>query len=354
MPAAASTLDHRPGASAPSAVPLIPPVAPARARNPLTRAVLFLALLTALIGGVHASIHFGLRRISTSSFGITNRIVAGQINADIVVTGSSRAMVHYDPRVLSAATGLSVFNLGRNGSQTDLQLAVLKTYLAHNTAPRLVIHNLDLYAFATSHEIYDPAQYLPYLSEPTLYSAVRRVYPDAWKWKYLPLYGYIVPDTRFTWLLGLKRTFGFEPREDNIDGFVPRPWAWTNDFDAFRRANPQGTRTAFEPQGLRDLEDLLHICRDRGIRVLLVYSPEYFEIQPLQLNRAHIFTRFQALSRRFEAPLWDYSDTMLSRTRAYFYNSQHLNADGAAAFSQALAQRLAAPESAATLLAPRS
>jgi hypothetical protein len=228
-------------------------------------------------------------------------------------------------------------------------VAVLKSYLAHNTKPRLLIHNLDLYAFVTSREIYDPAQYLPYLGDAPLYATVRRIHPDAWKWKYVPLYGYIVPDMRFTWLLGLKRWIGFEPAEDQIDGFVPRRWAWSDDFEKFHRDHPDGYRTAIEPQGLRDLTELLALCAEKEIPVLLVYSPEYSEIQALQSNRAEIFAQFRELSTRFRAPLWDFSDSDICRTRAFFYNSQHLNADGAAAFSQALAQRLVSSGVIATL-----
>lgn len=320
-------------------------------RRQLPRLLAFFVLLGALVVGLHATIERGLRNITTSSFGATNRVVQGEINAQILITGSSRALVHYDPRVLSAATGLRTFNLGRNGSQTDLQLAVLKTYLAHNSAPQLIIHNLDLYSFTTSHEIYDPAQYLPYLGEPALYDAIARVYPEAWKWKHLPLYGYLVADLRFTWLLGLQRTLGRNPPEDHVDGFVPRPWSWTGDFDKFRRDHPQGVRTPIEPQGVRDLEALLALCRDRGIRLLLVYSPEYHEIQPLQVNRDRIFAKFRELSARYGATLWDFSDSTLSRSRLFFYNSQHLNAEGAHAFSQELARRLVAPSARATFFA---
>lgn len=324
---------------------------PARKFPGLTRILCFILFLAALVCALHTTIHFGLRRISTSAFGATNRLVNGKINAEILITGSSRALVHYDPRVLESVTGLKTFNIGRNGSQTDLQLAFLKTYLLHNAPPRLLIHNLDLHSFATSHEIYDPAQYLPYLNEQPIYDAVRRVYPDAWKWKYLPLYGYVVPDLRLTWLLGLKGFAGFEPPEDHINGFVPRAWAWTGDFEKFRRDNPNGVHTTLEPQGIRDLEELLALCKARGIRILLVYSPEYFEVQALQTNREQIVAQFRELSSRFAAPFWDFSDSSLGRSRANFYNSQHLNAEGAAAFTNELARRLAEPRAHAMLLA---
>ena len=124
-----------------------------------------LVLLLAIL--LNALITSGLRRINTSSFGVWNRIVDGTINAEIVISGSSRALTHYDPRTIEERTGLTAFNIGLNGSQTDMQLARLKTYLRHNKKPSLLIHNLDLFSFQTTHGgVYDPGQYVPYLEEP--------------------------------------------------------------------------------------------------------------------------------------------------------------------------------------------
>lgn len=305
------------------------------------RAITFISLLLALACAVHLLITAGLRRVETSAFGAANRLVDGQINAEIVITGSSRALVHYDPRLIQAVTGRTTYNLGRNGSQTDLQLAVLKTYLKHNAKPQVVIHNLDLFSFVTSHEIYDPVQYVPYLGEPAIYAAVSRTYPDAWKWKYLPLYGYVVPDLRLGWTLGLKRLVGVQPVEDHIAGFVPRSLPWTGDFERLRDTHPEGYLTPVEPQGVRDVEELITLCRTEGIPLILSYSPEYAGIFPLQKNRTVIFRLFQELSARHGVAFWDFSDSALGREKRYFYNSQHLNAEGAAQFSSEFARRIA-------------
>src|SRR5262249_43897425 len=73
-----------------------------------------LVLLLAIV--FNALITSGLRRINTSSFGVWNRIVDGTINAEIVISGSSRALTHYDPRIIEERTGLRAFNIGLNGS----------------------------------------------------------------------------------------------------------------------------------------------------------------------------------------------------------------------------------------------
>jgi hypothetical protein len=312
----------------------------ASTRCGVARILLFFGLFVGLLYVTHFAITTGLRRVETAGFGVTNRIVNGQVNADIVISGSSRAQTHYDPRIIAQATGLSTYNIGRNGSQTDLQLAVLKTYLQHNRKPKLIIHNLDSFSFVTSKEIYDPAQYIPYLSEAPIYEAVKKVYPDAWKWKYFPLYAYVVTDMRFAWLTGVKRWLGINPREDHIDGFTPRFTQWTGDFGEFKKQNPEGVKFEIEPVGVKDLTELALLCRSHGIPLLFVYSPVYLEMQLLERNRPDIFTTFTKIGMQFGAKLWDFSASSIAAKQSNFYNSQHLNADGAQQFSSEFAQKL--------------
>ena len=309
----------------------------------VSRVLCFFFLLVALAFVLDIVISSGLRRVKTSGFGVWNNIVDGRINADIVISGSSRALTHYDSRIIQDRTGLTTFNIGLNGSQTDMQFARLNTYLRHNTKPSLLILNLDLFSFQTTHGgVYDPGQYMAYLQEPTIYVALMRINPDTWKARYLPLYGYAVEGLRFTWLLGVMGYLGWSPVEDHFLGFNPRYLSWTGDFERFKDINPNGVRFEIEPDGVREMEELLRLCQEKRIAVLLVYSPEYAEMQALTSNRTQIFSKFEDLRERFDAGMWDYSASPISALREKFYNSQHLNAGGAAAFSKDLAARIAA------------
>lgn len=305
------------------------------------RITAFFAVAALAMWGLHLLINAGFRRIETSAYGVTNQIVSGRINADVVISGSSRALVHYDPRIVQHTTGHHAYNIGRNGAQTDTQLMMLKAYLRHNAKPKLVVHNLDLFSFVTSREIYDPAQYMPYLGEEIIYSGVARIHPHAWKWKYIPLYGYAVEDMRFTWLTGLKGFVGINPPEDHFQGFVPRYQKWTGDFERFRETNAGGVTFEIEERGVQDVTEIAELCRQHGIPLIFVYSPEYAEMQALERNRAEVFAKFREICARFNVQLWDFSDSPICRRQEWFYNSQHLNAEGAAAFSRDFAGRLA-------------
>jgi hypothetical protein len=303
----------------------------------------FFAVVALTAFGLDALINTGLRRVKTSEFGAFNRTMSGTVNAEILITGSSRALAHYDPSIIQSITGKTTYNIGLNGSHTDMQVALLKTYLRHNTKPEIVVHNLDTHSLlSTEEDLYHLGLYMPYLGEEDLYKALGEVRADVWRWKWIPLYGYAVEDMNFTWVDGLKGFFGINPPEDFFLGYNPRKPVWTDEFEHLRESHPHGVRIGINPEGEAAMQNLVELCRQQGIRLILVYSPEYDEMHDLTINRAEIFAKFKDLAKRYEVPFWDYSNSPLGQDRKYFNNSQHMNVVGASEFSRDLAHRIAA------------
>src|SRR5690349_10564607 len=127
-------------------------------KRSVTKVTLFFVVLAASAAALDRCVNTGLRRMAVGECGVSNQMLNGTINTEILINGSSRALCHYDPRIIEATTSLKAFNIGHNASQTDVQLAMLKTYLKHNSKPRLVIQNLDSFTFERSRQIYDPAK----------------------------------------------------------------------------------------------------------------------------------------------------------------------------------------------------
>jgi hypothetical protein len=306
----------------------------------LLRIACYFGILIAVIFLTNAAISAGLRRLKTSAFGAENQIMQGKVNAQVVIAGSSRAVAHYDPRTLEAVTGRTAFNIGRNGEQTDMQVAFLKAYLGHNQKPEVVIFNLDAFSFLTSQGVFEQVDYTPYIDDPALYDAIRKINPNAWKSRYIPLYGYVVEDMNFTWILGLKSFFGWTPREDYFLGFNPRARKWTTEFENLKASKPDGVRFEIETAGVEDVKGLIQLCQQNGIQLIFVYSPEYIEMQALTNNRQEVFGLFRELSTTYNVPFWNYSGWEFAGNKDYFQNSQHLNSIGAEVFSDDLAKRL--------------
>jgi hypothetical protein len=312
-----------------------------RRRGP-ARVVLFFAVVAGVLFGLDQVIDRGLRRISTGKYGSLNRIMSGRVGTDIVISGSSRAAFHYDSEKIREATGRSTYNIGQIGARVDVQLGMLKAYLKHNRAPKVVIQNLETSTFTMTarDQITDPGLFAPYLYEDELYRPLLRADPAVWKWRHLPLYVYTVEDLRFTWTRGFGGWLGIQGPETFRDGYNPSFERWGADFYAFRAYAAQGQIYPVDPAAVATLTELMQLCTQRGIALFLVLSPEFHEAQGTVRNRAEIFAVFQRLSVQFNAPFWDYSDSRLSRERDNFYSSQHLNADGATLFSADVGRRL--------------
>jgi hypothetical protein len=310
--------------------------------RPVLKILLFFSICGAIAVALHLMISLGLENIKTSDLGAFNRAMRGQVNADIVISGSSRAYCHYDPSIISEITGKKTFNLARDGSHTDLELGVLKAYLKHNKKPALIIQNLDMHTFVPTpkDEIPKPTQYIPYLDQPEIYNMIRGINPGAWKWKAIPLYGYVVEDVNFGWLQGFKGLLGRNSPEDHIDGYFPADRQWNKDFDRFKMKHPNGVGFQVDPRGVQVVEELISICKTNGIQLALVYSPQYYEMLDLVTNRAEVFTAFREISERTGTPFWDYTQASYCHDKKYFYNSQHLNRTGAEIFSRELSLRL--------------
>jgi hypothetical protein len=80
------------------------------------RIAYFLGIVALLAFVMNAVVTSGLRRDTNSEFGVWNQVMGGKVNAQVVITGSSRAALEYDPRIIESVTGRTSFNLGRNGN----------------------------------------------------------------------------------------------------------------------------------------------------------------------------------------------------------------------------------------------
>lgn len=80
-------------------------------------------------------------RVHRDEIGKLNYI-ADSAQADIVILGSSRALHHYVPRIITDSTGMSCYNCGIEGSNIFLNYALLRALL-QRYRPRVVVYELQ-------------------------------------------------------------------------------------------------------------------------------------------------------------------------------------------------------------------
>jgi hypothetical protein len=298
-----------------------------------------LFVLFMLAWGVQKVLVAGLRRSTSGSLGTVNQVVHGHIDAEILISGSSRAVYHYDPKIIEAYTGKTTFNIGRDGTRTDEQAALLRVYLRHNRKPEYLIQSLDPRALTPDGEVTDASQLIPWLNEEVFYQNAFSHRRYFWIYRQVPLVGII---RHRAVKLGLQGLFGIPDHGNNrVAGYSPQDKVWNDDFEKFHALHPNGIEYPVNPKGVNVMRDILDLCRQEGIKIILVYSPEYIEGQRVTRNRPQIISSLQSLADEFRAPFWDYSHDPISSEKDCFYNSSHLNQKGATAFSKLVGARLA-------------
>lgn len=109
----------------------------------------------------------------------------------------------------------------------------------------------------------------------------------------------------------------------------------------FAEAHPNGYEQIWKQSMVDELGRFLQECQENGLRVALVYPPEYSGARDLLNNRREIFALYHRLAAEYGVDFLNYSYHAMTNDTKYFYNSQHLNRSGADLFSATLADDLA-------------
>ena len=305
----------------------------------LSECALFLLLLTIGAYCLDALLSAGLKKSRAGDLGIWNEIYAGNINAEIVIYGSSRAAVHFDPHIIAEGTGLSTYNLGIDGHNFWLQYLRHSLFLKHNPKPKVILQSIDVSTLERRNNLYNPEQFLPYVLHDGQVADFTSVYEG------FSFLDYHVPLLRYYGrrgaVLAAMRSL-WDPSADEPDrvlGYKGQELSWNEDWNRVKQ--DLGFREALlDLPTVALFETYLRECRDLGIKVIFVNTPEFVEAHDLITNRAEVLDVFRKMSEKFGIPLLDYSNSPISFQTKYFYNSQHMNREGAELFTEDLARAL--------------
>lgn len=300
------------------------------------RQALFFFLPVLVIGYVADAIFTqSLRRSRNYQFAVWNDIFNGTIDAELVVYGSSRAWVHFDPKIITDSLGINAYNLGIDGHNFWLQYLRHSLLLEHNDVPKIIIHSLDYSTLQKNPDLYNLDQFLPYMMNN------RKIIEATESYNGFNFYDYRVPFIRY---VGKNETINnalkvlFQPsrnREELQRGYLPQDQTWNNDL-----MNAQKKMTQYEIKidtpSVRLFDEYLRECKEKNIAIIFVYTPEYIEGQTFVKNREAVFSIIRMFSKKYQIPFLDYSGDSLSYHQRYFYNSAHLNRDGAELFTRTL------------------
>jgi len=263
-----------------------------------------------------------------------NAILEGKLDANILIYGSSRAWVHFDPKIIEDSLQQPAYNLGIDGHTFNMQYLRHLLTLENNPKPKLIIHSIDIGTLEKGN-LYNADQFLPYmLWDKTFYEYLS-------KYKGFTYLDFKIPLMRYYGKWDAIRTsieMLIIPRinqPQRIRGYQGQNKTWNQDLDKAREKMTKYVIKFDKPSAIL-FDQYLKECKEQQIEVILVYPPIYIEGQEFIANQDEIIQGFQAFADKYDFMFLDYSDDELCLNKDYFYNASHMNKTGAELFTKKL------------------
>lgn len=287
----------------------------------------------------------GLRKSKNTMVSQWEGILEGTINSDMVVLGSSRGYVSYDCQILETITGEKTFNLSYNAGAYKVQQLKYDIYSKPNKKPKIIIQNVDLAHFSASSDLPDVYQFIPYTGHDGLISQLKKFNKDFNLNSGIPILKY--NGNKVLFWRGIKGFLGIDtPKVQNVfSGFHPHERKYKKDFQNLLRLEKMSKevdKEKFYREGLEDLKKIVRSNSNDSIKVVLVWAPEYKErystvesiVEPLKRELSEFAAKQDGVY------FVDMSNDKISMSEANFYDTFHLNKNGATLFSTSLAHKI--------------
>lgn len=297
-------------------------------------------------------ITIGLRQNETKHFHNLSKIHEGNVNADVIINGSSKALVQVDPFIIDSILEVNSYNLGLDGTPFIPQMAQYEIYKINNTKPKIIIQIVSNGTLRSLQEGFNlPFKFAPYLNIPEVKNLMKLTSSFNYLDYSLPMFRYsgqpfeiIIGGLSYfdIHFLKTKNTKGYEPDDSSwpesiIDG--TNNLENTQPTSTFNNSQNIEIFTSLDKISCENFERFLSQCESENIVVFLVYPPIYEE----DFNTIKHINYYEKVAHKYNAYFLNYSqDSLLAFDKKYFYNSQHLNLKGATIFTTKVSEAIKA------------
>jgi len=299
-------------------------------RRRLYGALLFLAVFFFLDRFLYEVIMAGFQRTTTGEAGgIINKAL--QKRVDLLILGSSRAVHHYDPRVLHSVLYLSAYNAGCNSQEIHYMKGLTDLVLKRYT-PRITIINIDAGSVQDAlADLRKATTLASFMSESEVIREMIYSISPLERFKYASL-SYRFNNKPFAIIKnlfaedrsisGFKAMEGVLKPEESLENVLTSPVADTYMMELLRTV-------------IRQL-------KNSGTHVVLAHSPRWTKEGTLSPYRKPILLEIRQLAKDEQVSFIAVTleNTSEFQNSKFFMDTAHLNSEGAQLFSEIIAWKI--------------
>lgn len=300
--------------------------------------IAFFAVAAYLIAlGLDAMISHGMANSSGHPHQAWRELRSGDYASDIVIMGTSRALEHYDPKVIDSITGLSSYNLGMGGYSINVELMKYRYYCHYNSKPKYLIYDVDQLPLVIDHapHQHQSEQFLPLFYDGAIrndlinvgYSLIDAFVPMARYW------GYQTQGKRGIFeCLNLKHYCDYT----SYKGHMPDPDPW----DASRLVFKDSLPSHVDDEAKTMFVNFVQECKESGVQMIFVTSPVYYRYVEMSPDWNRYIAWYDSIAEANNIPYLNYMDLPICRDSTMFNAGVHLTPDGTKIWSEILSNDL--------------
>lgn len=267
-----------------------------------------------------------LRGTMKGDWGKNNYIFSG-VRSDVIILGSSRAIHHYDPQILSDTLGLTCYNCGEDG------MGILLMYARYRAIRDRYVPRLVIYEVLPEYDLQEESDNLKYLKFLRPYYGTASI-------------GQVVTDiSSLEPLKLLSRMYCYNSVFiDIIAQSISKSPQTAGDYSYFPlekqmqkepKKNADGLSVPCDPLKLTYLKDIILQCKNDGTSLVFIASPIYKPATDTD------YSPLKELCHDYGVPFINhYCDARFCNNPHYFADGGHLNKTGAELFTALAASEI--------------
>ena len=283
----------------------------------------------------------GLRKFEVHETERFQHLLVDSANHDILFLGSSKIHTSTNPRVIDSICNVDSYNAGIEGSNLFESYYMLKGYLEKHKSPEFIFLSLDLFSFDLSYKIFNYTIYLNYIDNKAINRMLAENGHPTFAYKYFPFLMLSDLDdySRGNALKGFAGKTEILPGDFQYKGFLSNTAVTiTNDTSAL--VKPVDT-LKIDPQAVVLLSEIISNCKERNIRLFLLYCPEYRSgLQKAYVNSGQVFHFMDSTAKVNRIGFLRHDSLSICNDPTLFANMGLLNRHGDEVFSRLWAEEI--------------
>ena len=205
-------------------------------------------------------------------------IYSNNINADLLIFGSSRAQKSFNPQIIEDSLHISCYNLGLINARMQIDnLRLLEHLRVCSKKPKYITLEIDFFTFGMQRSLTNHWQLFPYMLFNENYYHCTHFMEGFY------LVDYFVPLVRYSGYSNTIINNSISEHHKYIKGFIPIDNYMTINIVEEQR-KIWNVKIQTDSDKLNYLYEFINICKSNGIKINFVYCPQFKDVEKVLIE----------------------------------------------------------------------